>query len=180
MPSLPLLPHPATPAPWVRALRVACGWREDGGLDLRYLLRAEPGRLLLPEPAPGGRADGLWRHTCFELFAAADAPGYREYNFSPAGNWQAYAFADYRQGGPLSCAVAPTLTLSRTADGLELAVLLPRAALPEGIRRLGISAVLEAGDGGLSYWALRHAPGKPDFHHPDTFALDFHPPPPSA
>jgi hypothetical protein len=37
--------------------------------------------------------------------------------------------------------------------------------------RLGLSAVVEATDGGLSYWALRHPPGKPDFHHIDAFAL---------
>jgi hypothetical protein len=26
-------------------------------------------------------------------------------------------------------------------------------------------------DGILSYWALRHPAGKPDFHHTDAFAL---------
>jgi hypothetical protein len=38
--------------------------------------------------------------------------------------------------------------------------------------RLGLSAVIEDIDGRLSYWALKHPPGKPDFHHPDSFALD--------
>ena len=33
-------------------------------------------------------------------------------------------------------------------------------------------AHVEAADGTLSYWALRHAAGKPDFHHPDAFALE--------
>ena len=37
--------------------------------------------------------------------------------------------------------------------------------------RLGLSAVIEATDGSLSYWALRHPPGKPDFHHIDAFDL---------
>ena len=36
---------------------------------------------------------------------------------------------------------------------------------------LGISAVIEEQDGRLSYWALAHPPGKPDFHHRDCFAL---------
>jgi len=36
---------------------------------------------------------------------------------------------------------------------------------------LGLSAVLEDRDGGFSYWALVHPPGKPDFHHRDCFAL---------
>jgi hypothetical protein len=37
---------------------------------------------------------------------------------------------------------------------------------------VGLSAVIEAADGALSYWALRHPAGRPDFHHPDCFALD--------
>ena len=34
-------------------------------------------------------------------------------------------------------------------------------------------------DGGISYWALAHPPGKPDFHHPDSFALTLPPPEPA-
>jgi len=30
---------------------------------------------------------------------------------------------------------------------------------------------VENAAGSKSYWALRHAPGKPDFHHADAFAL---------
>jgi hypothetical protein len=35
-----------------------------------------------------------------------------------------------------------------------------------------ITAVIEEADGTKSYWALNHPPGKPDFHHPDCFALE--------
>ena len=37
---------------------------------------------------------------------------------------------------------------------------------------LALSAVIEHLDGRISYWALRHPPGKPDFHHPQGFALE--------
>ncbi|MDF7777123.1 DOMON-like domain-containing protein [Sphingomonas sp. AOB5] len=37
---------------------------------------------------------------------------------------------------------------------------------------MGISAVIEEADGTKSYWALKHPAGKPDFHHPDCFALE--------
>jgi hypothetical protein len=37
--------------------------------------------------------------------------------------------------------------------------------------RLGLSAIIEEASGRRSYWALAHPPGKPDFHHPDSFAL---------
>jgi hypothetical protein len=32
--------------------------------------------------------------------------------------------------------------------------------------------VIEENDGMLSYWSLKHPPGNPDFHHPDSFALE--------
>ena len=38
--------------------------------------------------------------------------------------------------------------------------------------RIAAAAVLEDETGTLSYWALRHAPGKPDFHHADGFLLE--------
>ncbi len=44
---------------------------------------------------------------------------------------------------------------------------------------LGVSAVVETKEGSLSYWALAHPPGKPDFHHPDSFALTLPPPEPA-
>lgn len=41
--------------------------------------------------------------------------------------------------------------------------------IPATSPRLGLSAVIEEKGGALSYWALRHAPGRPDFHHPRAF-----------
>ena len=50
------------------------------------------------------------------------------------------------------------------------------ATVPAGRSlRLGLSAVVEEYDGMLSYWALRHPPGKPDFHHAAAFALVLEP-----
>lgn len=37
--------------------------------------------------------------------------------------------------------------------------------------RLGLSAVIKDRLGGVSYWALAHPGGKPDFHHADSFIL---------
>jgi hypothetical protein len=41
---------------------------------------------------------------------------------------------------------------------------------------VALAAVIEADTGELSYWSLQHAPGKPDFHHPDGFTLELSPP----
>ncbi len=38
--------------------------------------------------------------------------------------------------------------------------------------RIALAAVIEDENGGLSYWGLRHAPGKPDFHHPNGFTVE--------
>ena len=35
-----------------------------------------------------------------------------------------------------------------------------------------VSAVIEETDGTRSFWSLAHPPGKPDFHHRDSFALE--------
>jgi hypothetical protein len=67
----------------------------------------------------------------------------------------------------------PKIALVSTDRGLELS-----AALQMEIEvplRLGLSAVIEETSGRKSYWALAHPPGKPDFHHPDCFALELPP-----
>jgi hypothetical protein len=166
-----LVCHPASPAPG--AVGVSARFTEDGTLALHYRIDADLRRLRIPAAAATARVEGLWRHTCCEVFVQGeDAPAYREFNFSPSTAWQAYAFSDYRQGGPLATAQAPSIEPG-DENGLSLSVLLPAANLPPGrCLRLALTAVVEAADGGLSYWALRHAPGRPDFHHPAGFILE--------
>jgi hypothetical protein len=41
--------------------------------------------------------------------------------------------------------------------------------------QLALSTVIEDARGTLSYWALTHPPGKPDFHHRDAFVLEVAP-----
>lgn len=162
-----LLCHPIATCPAIRSLEVSVTPREGGGLALVYRLTGDITELLLPAAAPRGSADELWRHTCFEAFVAASgSPAYREFNFSPSSQWAAYAFADYRQrAASCSPSLAPEIALRSSPEGLELDVLLPSELLPEGRKLyLGLTAVIEAKDGSLSYWALTHPAAKPDFH----------------
>lgn len=165
-----LVPHPATPNAAVRSLLIHVQ-RESQRLSLRYVLAGDLERLRIPAPRPPARADGLWRHTCFEVFVAGDAaPAYEEFNFAPSGEWAAYAFAGYRRGGaPLEC--PPPAICCRRSQG-ELSLQAELAVLPEGPLRLGLSAVVEDGESRLTYWALRHPSAKPDFHDPAAFALE--------
>ena len=84
-----------------------------------------------------------------------------------SGEWAAYEFTRYREGTALLIQ-DPGIAVRRGADRLEL-----EGAVPWNQEtRIGLCAVIEDLDGNLSYWALRHAPGKPDFHHADSFALE--------
>lgn len=146
---------------------------------ITYRLRGAADEILLPGPARPAFAEDLWQHTCFEAFVAtavATSP-YREFNFSPSGEWAAFDFMAYRQRDHGYRAEAvPGLVLTRDDERLELVAELPAALLPPPgeARRLhiGLAAVIEATRGGLCYLALHHPANRPDFHHRGGFVLE--------
>jgi len=173
-----LLAHPDAGGESVWSIAAEAQFTTGSTLSCRYTLRADMARVRLPRIRAGRRADGLWRHTCFEAFVAAPgSSAYHEFNFSPALDWAAYRFQDYRTDmSAATLAQAPGLKVHRDSDGLELAatVHLGGLALLENAHelRLALAAVIEEEDGRLAYWALRHPPGNPDFHHPESFTLE--------
>ncbi len=159
--------HPSSPAGAVRVDAEAA--RIGPRLVLRYRLSGLAGAVL-PLPAVSEQADDLWRHTCFEAFVAGPVGGYLEINLAPSTQWAAYRFDGYREGMSAADIPPPQFGERREGDILELEAVLE---LPiEGPWRVGLSAVIEHADGSFSYWALRHPPGKPDFHNADCFALE--------
>ncbi|MCC6171787.1 MAG: DOMON-like domain-containing protein [Gammaproteobacteria bacterium] len=72
-----------------------------------------------------------------------------------------------------TAAVAATTATVVTAAAIAAADP-PGAVPPAGVPRirLGLSAVLEAADGSLSYWALHHPSARPDFHNEGGFLLE--------
>jgi hypothetical protein len=173
-----LTAHPSTPNDAVRSLGVQIRAEEPGILVFQYSLDADMSRVRVPLSGAGGRADSLWKHTCFEAFVApADAPGYHEFNFSPSLEWAIYRFSAYREGmSPAEIGRAPEISVRRGDDGLEFrsAVRLGHLADLRDARhlRIALAAVIEDENGRLSYWGLQHPPDKPDFHHPNGFALE--------
>ena len=150
-------------------------------LVLSYIVTGTMSEIRIPPVIATARGDELWRHTCFEAFVrASSSAGYYEFNFAPSTQWAAYRFSSYRSGMSVATEIGPppidvrsspdcyTLQTSLELDRLSD---LPRKAL----WRLGLSALIEDTGGHKSYWALAHPPGKPDFHHPDCFALEFSP-----
>jgi hypothetical protein len=171
-----LVPHPAKPAPAGYSVRAAAVWSGPRHLRLRYDVRGPAGTLHWPAASrlPESR-DGLWQHTCCELFLQAGDGGYVEVNLAPEGHWAAYSFSGYRtraaqelawQAPRIEASAAPGDGNDAGGDGhwlLQATLELPIA--PAAHAPLGLCVVLEsAHDGTLSYWALAHPRAQPDFH----------------
>lgn len=172
--------HTNAACPHLRIEGVAAGVERLSAslLRVRYTVRGDIAALALAPPSAPLRSDNLWKTTCFEAFLKpADTPGYRELNFSPSGRWAAYDFAGHRERiGDAWLPAAPDIALDRAPDRLDVAVTLS-LDLPEEPYRLGLTAVIEEIGLGLSYWALGHGPGAPDFHHPACLVLELPPAP---
>ena len=162
-----LVRHPDTPAGAIHTVEAELARTAEGAVAT-FRAIGDLSRLILPAGAAPGRADDLWRTTCFELFVGGEGEAYREFNFSPSTLWAAYAFDRYRHrlGNAearvdIQCARDPkTFTLTAHIGGAF--------ANPA---RVGLSAVIEESDRRIRYWATAFAPGKPDFHTEATRAL---------
>ena len=97
-----------------------------------------------------------------ELSRSAAARLIREGRVSVGGAVVDRPAANVTEGALLQVDVPPPLPSTAVAQPLPLRIVFQDDDL----------AVIEENDGRLSYWALRHAPGKPDFHHPEAFALE--------
>ena len=167
--------HPTTPCNAVRTVRVeVC--RAGTTLELHYRAEGDIEDLIVPAVCAARRTDRLWQHTCFEAFIRAGADsGYLELNFSPSTEWAVYRFTDYRTGMTDAGAAAPGISVQCDHGFLRLDVVIDLASLPQLQRdaelKLALSAVIEEANHRLSYWALAHPAGKPDFHHAEGFAL---------
>jgi hypothetical protein len=170
---LALRSHPDWPCAAVAAVAVDVTRPRAGALLLSYEVVGDIDALRIPPVVAPVRTDELWRHTCFEAFIrpSSEAP-YFEFNFAPSAQWAAYRFDSYRYGMRAADIAAPSIAAQSAPGRLTLQSALKLAALPPVPWRLGLSAVIEDAGGRLSYWALAHPPGKPDFHHADCFACE--------
>jgi len=168
VPSAILQPHPQGDASPVEEIEVQIE-REGTVLWLRFVAQGDVDVVEWPAPRPQGRADDLWKHTCFEAFVRT-TEGYCEFNLSPSSQWASYRFDSYRDGMKLAEEVATVLGLDGGDDyvALEAKVELPNDATGP----IALAAVIEDLRGRNTYWALAHPAGKPDFHHPDSFVLE--------
>jgi hypothetical protein len=151
---------------------------EQNVLALAYQLTGDLAQVHVSLGDAEQAARPLWQHTCCEIFIRrAGLEPYHEFNFAPSGAWAAYAFERYRDGAPVQDnALDPEIRVQCSGGAMELeaVIRLERLSPLHARSRLAIAlaAVIEDRGGALSYWALSHPPGKPDFHHPRAFALE--------
>ena len=155
---------------------------EAAALDVIYCINGANERVKYAHAgAQPSRKNELWRTTCFELFMKL--PGGSEYwevNLAPSRDWNMYRFTGYRS----------TLQPELMVDNINIATEITpprlvslRATLPLPLSvvnqklAIGISSVIEDGDGNLHYFALRHCGLKPDFHDPAGFDIILDPAP---
>ena len=175
--SAELVAHPSTPCDPIRRIEAGLETAKvPGELEIRFRLDGDFSRIRLPAAELARHRDGLWQHTCFEVFLRPDgSDSYHEFNFAPSGDWAAYRFAGRRRDQTATELPAPRIECRRLPDGCTLNAQIAIAALPELAQATsldaGLTAVIETTDGTHSYWALAHCGDKPDFHVPATFTL---------
>jgi hypothetical protein len=150
--------------------------RRANALAIRYTLRGRLGEVVIPEPAAMPvRKRGLWEETCFELFLAIrGTQRYWEFNLSPAGHWNAYRFASYREGMEEERDFSSLpFRVERQSDSLSLRLELDldKIARSDQVLEVAVSAVIKQRDGSVTYWALTHRGPHPDFHRRDSFVV---------
>ena len=175
MQSISLTCHPTTACAAIRHIEVQVLRPRNAALELRYTILGDIDGLLIPPESPSRTADKLWQHTCFEAFIAVGA-GYYEFNFSPSTQWAIYRFSAYREGVTAVENASPQIAVRRDAACLTVGAIVDLDALPafrdRSDLRLALSAAIEDTEHRMSYWALAHPPGKPDFHHAAGFVLE--------
>jgi hypothetical protein len=166
--------HPDTHCDAVARIQVEVGPGQgpvpQDALQVRFTLHGDLSSLLLPEATPARRVDQLWKHTCCEVFlGAAQSSQYLEFNFSPSTSWAAYRFSAYREGMTNADLAPPRIQIEKDAAVvMQVELNVPKLS---AFDRLAIACVIEERDQNISYWALRHPAGKPDFHHAAGFAM---------
>ena len=165
--------HTDIPPTSDRNVQVKVELNPQGDLYLNYEVTGDIEKICVPAPQTPAAVDGLWEHLCFEAFIAVKGDAsYQEFNFSPSGQWAAYAFSEYRIRKDGRVSQSPVIRFAQSDRLLQLEAVVAAADLPVGEPlELGLTAVIEEIDGSHTYWALYHPEAHPDFHHRAGFIL---------
>ncbi len=189
---VPLKSFPFLHSAHAKAFQISAGAElSSSQIQLHYRIKAQTKEIfqsiILPDSvAKPSRVDELWKSTCFECFTPArEGTAYLEFNGAPNGNWNWYAFRDYREGMtsvPVVAGLTPKqVSISRGETELDVKWILPFAGVKQGLLSGGAGPT-DLGPFGLTvvlctqeattYWAVQHVGVKPDFHLRASFTYD--------
>lgn len=172
-----LIAHQAYPPLEIRSVSARVISRDGNWLRLRWRVEGA-GRLVVPSFAGKGRADELWKTTCFELFLRPEGgKAYCEFNLSPSERWAAYDFSSPREGMQVRPVPRePECTMRQGSSVAIFDAAIPAAGIPDPASAMNLTCVLEEEGGIKSFWALDHPQNQPDFHDPACFTAKLAPP----
>lgn len=171
-------PHPDRPCAAVTNIAVEITHPRADLIMLSYVVVGAISGILLTAVTPSFRNDGLWRHLFRGLYRDGGGPRLLRIQLHRRRSGL-YRFADYRQGMTVAEETGmPAITVQTNPHRYQLqGGVFTRPSVGTAARvqwRLSLSAVIAERNRRLSYWALAHPPGKPDFHHPDGFTHPCH------
>ncbi|MBE9028444.1 DOMON-like domain-containing protein [filamentous cyanobacterium LEGE 11480] len=145
-------------------------------LTIDYKLEGAVNQIQLPSPNPEPlRRWELWETTCFELFIGCpETLNYWEFNFSPNGNWNAFALENYRKGIREESQIEQVNTIARNdSAGFQLETTIPLEPIVPADQsiELSITAVIETQEKNISFWATKHCSPEADFHQRNSFTI---------
>lgn len=151
--------------------------RNENTLLVFYEMTGQLSEISIPSLAETPlRKDRLWESTCLELFLqCGESESYREFNFSPSGDWNVYFFKSYREGMAEDSAFAglPFSVLNQPERlCVRVDINLNKFTGSNLFLKAGVSAVVKTVDDRMFYWALAHPSDAPDFHHPKAFIIN--------
>lgn len=173
MPQYTLKPFSPPPSPFSVEVNYS---QQKSQLKVKFSLKGDISSLNLPPPSKNpDRIDGLYHHTCLEIFLKS-GESYLECNFAFSGDWCLFLFEGYRKAsspaGELNKKLFNIDHISRSKEEASLGVSLHLDQMDfwkDSPSHLGLSTVLEHPKRLLSYWALTHVSDKPDFHRSESF-----------
>jgi len=146
--------------------------RSSDHIDLIFQWNDPDKKIVFSEEPANGRHVGLWQQTCFEVFIQpSGVKKYFEINLTPQKAWNVFSFDDYRMPQPpRELPGAHLVSFNFKAGELKATFKVPEADL----RKINVSfcSVVVLKDTGVTYWSVKHADTKPNFHHFGSFITE--------
>jgi hypothetical protein len=146
--------------------------RSGETIEVIFNWQDDDGKIVFSNEPRDGRFSGLWQQTCFEMFIQPEGgKSYYEINLTPQRAWNVFSFEDYRLPQPPAEFSGAELKSFSYEPGKLRALFTLKGAQLEKVKA-SYCAVIVLKDTGVSYWSVKHADSKPNFHHFESFITE--------